>query len=707
MTFFPQLSEKFYSEQTDGDRSIKMQMEQNYTDHIMLNQSFWLEADTDTRYKANDQSVWKEMYGTPYSLKGRDLSFNRIRRVCSMVTGYQSRNRNSLLAIPIENSDTVTAGQLSKVLLWSMEKENTLQTISHAFDGAVTTGMNMLSIWMDYRNDPISGDIRVDNCSYNSFLMDSFFKKHDLSDCNFVWTRKWLTKMQVKSLLPDRHSDIDSLAAHGSRDGKFQFMPEAYSNNIKDLLSYDEYWYRSFRDQKLLVDIVTGETMEWSGNDDDLALFKSKFPQITVIDNQIQTTKLAIVVQGTVLYNGANPMGIDKMPFVPVLCYYEPQIPDFSLRIQGMVRGLRDAQFLYNHRKKIELKILESQITSGYKYKADSLVNPKDVFLSGEGRGLAIKRDAQMTDVEKIAPPFIPPSMLEISKIIAEEIQQISGVNEELLGSAKDDKAGVLSMLRQGAGLTTLQNIFDNLDFSQKYLGRLYLDLIQANFSPGKIKRIINEEPSQQFFSKAFGKYDISIEEGSNLNNKQMQFQQLLALRELGLPIPSSVILAASTIQNKKELMESIESEEKQKAQSEQAAMKASIESQKAIIKDLEARAHANTGLGLERASRVQENRALAVEKLAEAEKDRDLGALSRIKAMKELEDMDIGQIEKLLTISEYIREKESGRAIQEEQQVTKPNIEELAVMAEGEKNEEQGNDIRGQGSTVQPTEGS
>jgi len=46
-------------------------------------------------------------------------------------------------------------------------KDNTLATISEGFDGAVTAGMNLLSVWMDYRDDPINGDIKVDNVSYN------------------------------------------------------------------------------------------------------------------------------------------------------------------------------------------------------------------------------------------------------------------------------------------------------------------------------------------------------------------------------------------------------------------------------------------------------------------------------------------------------------------------------------------------------------
>jgi hypothetical protein len=687
MTLFPQVDSSFYSYQTDDDKSIKSRMEHTYAESITINQGFWSEADLDSRYQAGDQTIWNDNYGSVPSFRRRVPNFNRIRRICNMIAGYQRKNRKSTVAVPIENSDQLTADQFSKLLVWSMEKDNTLNTISQAYEGAVTTGMNLLSVWMDYREDPINGDIRVDNVSYNGYLIDPFFKKHDLSDCNFVWTRKWLTKTQIMSLLPDRKEDISKLYARGNRDGKFQFMPEAYNYGMKNLLTYDEYWYRDYRTQQLLVDVRTGETMEWQGNSDDLELFLTKFPEITVIDNEIQTTKLAIVVQGVVMYHGPNPMGIDPYPFVPVLGYYDPQIPDFRWRIQGVVRGLRDSQYLYNRRKVIELDILESQINSGWKYKAGALVNPKDVFLQGQGRGLALKDSAQMTDVEQILPPNIPQSMIELSKILGEEIQQISGVNEELLGSAEDDKAGILSMLRQGAGLTTLQTLFDQLDYSQKILGRLFLDLIQCNFSPGKIKRIIAEEPSPQFYSKAFGKFDVAIEEGCySATQKQIQFKQLLGMREIGIPIPNHVLLEASTIQNKQELIEEIQKQEEQQQQMQQMQMEASLEEQKAKIKDLEAKAEANTGLGLERAARVQENRALAVERLAEAEKDRDLGALNLIKAAKELEGMDLEQLGRLLSFIQVAKDYESPQEKEEELQVKTPNIEEMAVMAQGEK---------------------
>jgi hypothetical protein len=312
----------------------------------------------------------------------------------------------------------------------------------------------------------------------------------------------------------------------------------------------------------------------------------------------------------------------------------------------------------------IELEILETQINSGWIYKENALVNPKDVFLSGQGRGLALKDEAQMTDVQQIQAPQIPPSMIQLSELLAKEVSEISGVNEELLGSAVDDKAGILSMLRQGAGLTTLQILFDQLDRSQKQLGKIMLDIIQANFTPGKIKRIVEAEPTEQFYNKAFGRYDAVVEEGLNTSTqKQMQFAQMLQLREAGVPISTEDLLEAATIQGKKKIIENAVAQQKAAAEDQKVQAQAALEEQAARVNLANARAQADQGLGLERLSRVQENKALAVERNAAAEKDRELALLNFVKALKEMESIDLMHLEKLVTLSNMLKADEMASA--------------------------------------------
>lgn len=653
---FPQLGPQYYEEKHKGILAL---MESSYAEAVTINQTFWGEADTDTRFEAGDQTLWNDLYGNLPANRRRQFNFNRIRRVVNMISGHQRRNRKSTVVTPIENADNETASQFTKVLIWANQQEAILDTVSEAFHGALVTGLNLLQVWMDYRSDPVSGNIRVDNCSYNSFLIDPYFRKTDLSDCNFLWKRTFLTKRECISLLPGSSDIIMGLWGQDNRDGKFQFLPENYNYGIKNLLTYDEFYYRDYRTQRVLVDSQTGETMEWRGKDEEsLKQFLKTFPTITIIEQEIQTVKLAIVVQGRVLYDGPNPLGIDSYPFIPVLGYYHPEMPYMPFRIQGVVRGLRDAQYLYNRRKVIELDIFESQINSGWKYKENALVNPKDIFLSGQGRGLALKDEAQMTDVEQIVAPQVPPSMIQLSEALGREIQEISGVNEELLGSAVDDKAGILSMLRQGAGLTTLQPLFDQLDRSQKLLGKIMIDIIQSNFTPGKVKKILGgKEPAPQFYNKAFGKYDATVEEGVNTTTqKQMQFAQLLQLREVGVQIPDHILLDACTLQNKNELIQAVQEQQQQALESQQQQSQLAMQEQQAKIELANARALADRGLGIERASRVQENQALAVERRAAAIKDQEIGLLNLVKALKEIDYADLEHIEKLLALNNIVK---------------------------------------------------
>ena len=661
---FPELGPQYYNQSPQAN-SILARMQTVYAEAITINQCFWQEADNNHRFEAGDQTLINEMYGNLPANRRRQFSFNRIRPVVNMISGHQRRTRKSIIVTPVENGDDQTADQLTKVIMWVNNQENTLDTLSNAFQGSLISGMNLLQVWMDYRSDPVSGNIKVDNCSYNSFLIDPFFRKADLSDCNYIWKRSFLTKREVMALMPDKAEVILGLQGNDNdsgRDGKFQFSPESYGYSTKNLLTYDEFYYRDYRTQKMLVDTETGESFEWSSTDDDkLKEFLRTYPSVTVVNQEIPTCNLAIVVQNKVLYDGPNPSGIDRYPFVPVFCYYRPEMPYFNWRVTSVVTGLRDPQYLYNRRKAIELDILESQINSGYIYKENALVNPKDIFLSGQGRGLALKAEAQMSDVVQIQSPQVPPTTIQLSQILAQEINSISGVNEELMGSAMDDKAGILSMLRQGAGLTTLQPLFDQLDVAQKLLGKIMIEMIQANFTPGKIKKILEkEEPTEQFYNKTFGRYDAVVEDGFNTSTqKQMEFAQLLQLKELGVPIPNESLIEAATLQNKKQLVETINKEQQAQQQMQQAQAQSQMQVQQAQVELSQARSIADRGLGLERASRVQENQALALERKAAAEKDHDQALLNLIKALKEIDGIDIAHVQQLLSLSNLMKANE------------------------------------------------
>jgi len=652
---FPE-SSKYYSSE---DREIQGRIAQFKEENLTINRSLWQEQLIDSMYEAGDMSLWDNLSRSYPGVVRPIFNLNQLRRIKGMMEGYQREHRKSSLVIPIENGDQETADQYTKIFFWNNNQNQVLQAYSNAFSQALVAGLSLLNCWVDFRDDPISGDVKTDVITYDSFLIDANWKKMDFSDCNGIWRRTCISVEEMFSLLPRASETIND--SRSDRDNIFNYMPESRFNGRKrNLIDYDEFYYRTFRDATILVDPQSGEQMEFLGTKDELRDYVSYFPHIQVLHMKKPTVKLAVLTNGKVQYHGPNICGIDKYPYVPVVGYMNPTISDYRWRIQGVIRALRDAAFLSNRVQTILLNLLEAKLNAGWVYVEGKLVNPMDTYKTGEGQNIVLKAGAEIgRDLSPIVAQEIPSSYFQLLEGLNRLPEVISGANEELLGSATDDKAGILGMIRQGAGLITLKPLYDNLDTSQHLYERIRLETIQRNFTPGKVRRILNEEPAPQFYSQAFGKYDVSIEDGLNTTTqKQQNFAQILQLAEY-IKIPVKYMLENVTIQNKAELIKAIEEEQQQEAQMAQQQQQVQMQELQARAELSKARAMADTGLGMERMSRIQENEALADERRAAAIKDEEAALLNLVRAANEMDDVSLNQLTKLMTLKNMISQPE------------------------------------------------
>lgn len=660
MSLYPEL---IVNSSDSNSRHLLTKINKSYEESSLHNNILWAEADRDSRVYAGDARLNTELYNNQPYMRRANFSFNHTKKVVSTLEGYQRQNRKTIVATPVENADEETADQYTKLFFWLASRISLYETFSDACRGSLITGLNLLHIYNNYSKDPISGDIVVDALPMTSFVIDPYFKKQDLSDCNYIMRRTYVTKSEAMALMPGKDEEIENFVYLAGQDGRFQFMPETFAFDLGRYLAYDEYYYRCYRTQKLLVNTKTGETREWTWPDKEreLDFFLRHHPHIIVYENSIPTVKLAIVINNKVMYNGNDHLGGDDYPFVPVFCYFQPELPYYSLKIQGVVRGLRDAQYLYNRRRQIEDDILSSQVNSGFIYKEDALVDPRDIFMTGQGKGIALKSDAAMTDVVKIPTAEIHPSVFQVSENYRHEMLEVTGLSEENLAASAKDIPGVLAMIRQGQGLIANQGVFDGFDRSLKLLGRRLLNAIQTHWMPGKVANILGEQPAPQFYNKAFGIYDVIVEEGMlTSTQRSMQLGQLVQFRELGLPIPTKTMIDAATLQNKKKLMEDIEQIEQQQAQQQQMQMQLEMHKLQAETKLADARAEADYGQAVERTSRVAENEALAVERRAQAVHDQNAALLNLVKAIKEVDGMDLQHLQTVLQMQGIIKAQEA-----------------------------------------------
>ena len=699
------LFEHNYSVEPEDKKVLEM-MDDAYRYSVSDNQGFVEEANIDSRFEACDPTVASELYNVPFNRRSI-FTFPKIRRNVSLTKGFQIQNRRSIICIPKSDSDEETSAQLNEILIWLFEREDIGGTVSDSFGGALISGLSLMQISLDYTEDPVSGDIKVEYCPYNSFFIDPFWKKHDLSDCNYIWKRSLLTPFECSILLPDFEDEIMELkTSGGAYDGKFQYLPQCNGLPDERLLTYDEFYYKSFRKAKMLIDTKTNETSEYLFSDEILKSFLEEHPELIVHDTTVPTVKLAIVVQGKVFYNGENPLGIDNYPFVPVTAYFNPALQTMSQRFQSIVRGLRDSQYLFNRMRNLQLEMQESVGTTGVIYKEGALVDESQAHQTGQGLSIKLDADAQMTDIQQIPPIQIPPSTFELSKMLSEDIMEGGGFNDSNFGETAGDSSGYQTMVKMTAGKVALEELFDRLDKSQKLLGRLLIKIIQKNFAPGKVNTIVEDTPTQEFFDERFSKYDIAIEDGFNTSTqRQMQFAQLLRLKEAGVAVPESALIKASTVQNKEDLIEAIEEQQKQ-AQDMQQKQEA------AALKELEMRselskAHALSyrSSGLERVSRIGENMTIADVHKSEAAENRTDAALNMIKAAKEIQGIDLNQLEQLINMASSVKEREAQMSEQRADQTEQGEVYKATALKDELINPQEG-DSQPQQGEMQPQVG-
>lgn len=656
---------------------IKKKMDQDYLNNISLWAMYWTQGNIAVRAEAGDESLMAQL-GVNTGGNGRgNFYYNRIRPICNMLSGYQRENRKSVIVAPIEGGDQATADQFTKILLNIFKKENVQETISEAFhQGALITGLNLLQIYLDFSRDPVNGDIKVANKSYSEYMIDPYFRNVDLSDAQFIRLRTYMDPAAAAAIMPaDVRDEVLGLPTNLSglsRDGKFQYMPESFGYTQGNKLAYDEYYYRDYRVQKQLIDRQSGDVMDVSLDTDfedryDLRQFLNDNPQILLEEKTVPTVRMAIQIQDKVFYDGPQSIaGLDDFPFIPVIGFYNKNMPYMYSRIAGLVKSLIDPQMLLVRRINLSADYLESTVNTGWMFREGAPVDPKHLMQTGQGRIIPVKDEYQLTDIQPIQPPQIPPSFFQLQDTFDKEMYNCAGISQENLGKViSDDSSGFQSALRQKAGLMAQKPLFDRLDTSLRILGDKMIQIIQNNWTPAKVKKILGgEEPADLFYNKAFGKYHCQVELGFDTDTqKQMQFLQMLELRNAGIPISDEDMIEAATLQNKNRVLERMKQQQEQQAAMAEKQSESQNQLNLAQAKLANARAMADIGLYNERTSRVEENRAMAQQRMHEANMNDSKAMLDKVKALKELEDMDLNQLARLVELAQSLKEMENADA--------------------------------------------
>jgi hypothetical protein len=633
------------------DYDVVSDFTQDYNRAYMLLNTFYAEAYQDVGVYLGNQWTLEQMKYLNEERRN-SFTFNKVRKKIDTVSGYQKAHANASTVVPFENSSEQTAEQLSELLRHVMQP-NGYRMISKAFHGALVSGMSWLSPWVDYRQDYVNGRINFHLDNWNDVIFDPFTTRLDLEDCTFVARRKYLSKDVIKSMVPGCEKEINAMG-YGNRDEKFTYEPYARQWGLQELLAYNEYWKQRYKKGWLLVDKTTGEQKPWKGDQKRLKMMQQFFPNLAVIEGYYKTIEYNIIVENRLLYSGEDPWGIGEYPFVPFFAVFNPSYDLFQWKIQSLVRLIRDPQTEYNMRKSKLLDIVDSQIGSGWKAKSGAVSNPKSLFQSGQGKVVFFNPGFELGDAERIEAPTIPESLFALQDSFDKDMDDMVDI-AQLATDIPDRMSGALFQMQQSTAMLGLGPIFDNLRESQYLLSKKVLKMIQQ-YTPEKVKRIIKQEPTAEFYSGTFLEYDVDIVAALMTDTqRQMAFLQAWSMHAGGVEVPKKVLWGLTPFPISKELRAEIEQEAEQAKQAQQQ----DVEDKQQINQFLQAKAFGDVALGEERISRIKYDAALSEERLAAAQEERARSVLDIVRASKELQGMDIGNAGKILEIIRAVEEEQ------------------------------------------------
>lgn len=576
---------------------------------------------------------------TEKALKARGLPYHVInicKEVVNTMSGFQRQNRTEPIVNPIEGTDDRVAEVMGRTVKWSLELRTNNNVPCMSFKDKSIGGLGVVFTYVDFSEDPVSGDIRLRHISPFDVKFDPSLKEIDLSDCRYIIYEGRLEKNDLIRKFKEHKEEIKSTEPS---DVVANYSGETRTTNKKDRgLRVTEHWYREFYDEECYFDEDSGDIVVFDGDEDEKAAFLEN-RKVDFFTRTKKKIKLQILVEDKILvYDGDNPYGIDFYPFSFDFGYYDPAIDEWELKLCGDIdRSLKDVNREKNKRRSQMSAIVAKMPHNGFMVEEGSIDDENKLERSG-GVAKIIHYRRGFQKPEQIPPLQLPSALIQLEQMSNED-KYVAGMKPELLGQMGEKGAPLgLHQMRQKQALLGVQEQFDNHGICMRQIGRIMVALITKHFTRDKILRIVGSDLSfnakkldikkqirslesfvprtreevEQFNQKVQdmkiamiqleeeetefweawdslaenSKFDIQIDESTNSTTYKMATEQMLmSLNQQPGAVPYDILIEMSSLPKsvKERLLNSYfqQQEQQQQMLQEERAMKLQVEQQR------------------------------------------------------------------------------------------------------------------------------
>lgn len=510
------------------------------------------------------------------------ITINKILPIINFLSGYQRQNRYIISVAPKRGVTAEECNILSEIMAHMQSESEVHPSISTQFLDGCITGRGWLYGNIDFDDDPLWGDLKIERVSPFKIKKDPNSERYDLSDCNYLIHSVWIPYEKLIQEFPEKKDDIhnsyieeDDVKVDSSK--KYSKLGSAigFSELDRERVLVKEVWYVTIEPVWYIVGMESGDIVEETA-EGELNKYKVLVQEpIKIIKRSKRVLNFTTTVGKTVLQDVKRPLGdMNKYPFVqfcPLQVDKLTEIPDNEL---GVVDNLIDLQKEVNKSRSQQLHIINTLAHSGWLNQDGSGADEKQLQDYGSTPGIVIK-------YKTVKPEQIQPQIPSNAHILAEkqaggDMKEVSGVNPDLLGErGQRGEPGVVLNLRREGGLIVTEPLFDNLKLTHRLCGNLMIDVVLKSnlFSKQEAMELIDMKPQNQqmklmalenlYKDKSFKRFNTVVNlEPNTPTQRVINFLKLVevtkAFSSMGLMIPPDILLDASDLPHKEEIKQRV-----------------------------------------------------------------------------------------------------------------------------------------------------
>ncbi len=523
-----------------------------------------------------DEHQWTaEEIATLERRKQPVITINRIKRKVDAMVGLEQRMRSDPKAFPRNPNDEQVADTATKALVFVDDNVRLDSKRSLAFENLIIEGYGGVEVVVEQVKGQFQ--VAVNRMRWEELFFDPHSREKDFSDAAYIGTQKWM--------------DVD--AAISTLSGSWEGSEEELQELLMTSMSSAE----------------TGETYEDRPYEHNSFRWADKRQRRVRVASMYYKNKgtwhLVTFVSGGTIYHDVSPyLCEDEKPTCPIVLM--TGYVDRENRRYGMVRSMISQQDEINKRRSKLLHQLNSRQTVGVKGAVDSVATMKRELAAPDGHvdiNIEAFEDAARVGMkpfdivqqnDQVAGQF---SLLQESK---SEIDMI-GPNPSLIGQTQGDASGRAIMAQQQAGMAELAPLYDSLrDWDLRVYRAMWErirqfwtderwirvtdqttggnDWIGVNIPTGGYVQVTNPETGQPMLQPEMQNVlaemdvDIIIEDTpDHVTLQHEQFEQLSQMAAQGIPIPPEMIIKASSLKDKQEVLQLLEQQRAMAMQAQQA----------------------------------------------------------------------------------------------------------------------------------------